>query len=100
MSQTQDVLHLKENQAFQLNCTTTKFGHPAPKLSLNLNNEIHIVSNDGIKDGRGGQLSSVSLEAVALKHWHGKRVTCNLQQQHFPIKNQSITLQIDRKSSN
>ena len=97
MSHPQDFLKLNENEKFQLNCTTTHFGYPAPKLSININKEIYIASNNRIKDSVGGELLSASVEAVAFRQWHDKAVTCNLEQPHFSAQSKSITLKINRK---
>ena len=97
MSHPHDLLKLKENEKFQLNCTTTHFGYPPPKLSININKEVYIASKNRIKDTFGGELLSASVEAVALRQWHDKAVTCNLEQSHFSAQNKSIILKINRK---
>ena len=96
-SHTDDVLYLKDNQKFQINCTTAKFGYYAPKLSISLNNEAHFMSNIGMKDDIGGELFNISLELVASKKWHNKKVVCTVEQPSFAPQSKSITLQIERK---
>ena len=50
-----------------------------------------------MKDSNGGELLGASVDAVALRQWHDKPVTCILEQAHFSTQNKTITLKINRK---